>query len=230
MIENAIHFWSQYTILANIVHVSGGFAVALLLQRYISGKAFLPTWVGWVLLIFAIAVHVVAFAMPASANGGDQRVVDGKYLINLSRAPFTPRAGEKTSMLISFVDLESNKLISEDMVIKIRIAKLGGVGSAKREFLFEQSNIKAQGGVLEFPYTFTETGLTEVFIDFSLASNPQKIYESPDFLLDVQSKESPQSINRFVISFILMSTIGIVLGFIFGFWSGQRTKSFLPPR
>jgi hypothetical protein len=25
-----------------------------------------------------------------SANGRDQRVVDGKYLINLSRAPFTP--------------------------------------------------------------------------------------------------------------------------------------------
>ncbi|MBI2100204.1 MAG: hypothetical protein HYT48_02600 [Candidatus Vogelbacteria bacterium] len=180
--------------------------------------------------VLAVLILLVLISpIPTLGNGGDQRVVGGKYLINLSRAPFTPRMGEKTSMLISFVDLGSNKLISEDMVIKIRVAKLGGVGDAKREFLFEQSNIKAQGGVLEFPYTFTETGLNEVFIDFSLASNPQKTYESPDFLLDVQSKESPQSINRFVIGFILMSIIGIVLGFIFGFWSGQRIKSFLLP-
>lgn len=160
--------------------------------------------------------------MVALANGGDQRVIENKYLINLSRSPFTPRVGEKASMLISFVDLQKNKLISEDMIVKIRIAKLGSVGSAKREFLFEQSDIKVQGGVLEFPYTFTETGLNEVFIDFSLASNPQKIYESPDFLLDVQNKENTQSINRFVISFMLISTVGIVLGFMFGLWLWQR--------
>lgn len=157
-----------------------------------------------------------------SANGGDQRVVEGKYLINLARSPFTPKVGEKTAMLISFVDLETNKLISEDLVVKIRIAKLGGTGSAKREFLFEKSDILVRGGVLEFPYTFGDTGLHEIFMDFVLGSNPQKIYESPDFLMDVQNKEPQLNINRFIIGFMLSSILGVALGFVFGFWVGQR--------
>ena len=167
---------------------------------------------------------LLIFLSPAltSANGGDQRVVEGKYLINLARSPFTPRVGERTAMLISFVDLGMNKLISEDLVVKIRIAKLGGIGSKKREFLFEKKDILVQGGVLEFPYTFGNTGLHEIFMDFVLGSNPQKIYESPDFLMDVQNKEPQLNINRFIIGFMLSSILGVALGFVFGFWVGQR--------
>ncbi|MBI3443003.1 MAG: hypothetical protein HY007_04510 [Candidatus Sungbacteria bacterium] len=170
------------------------------------------------------AFLLLIFLSPAliSANGGDQRVVEGKYLINLARSPFTPRVGERTAMLISFVDLEINKLISEDLVVKIRIAKLGGIGSAKREFLFEKSDILVQGGVLEFPYTFEDAGLHEIFIGFALGSNSQKIYESPDFLMDVQGKVAQLNINRFIIGFMLSSIVGVILGFVFGFWVGQR--------
>lgn len=131
------------------------------------------------------------------ANGGDQRVVEGKYVVNLVRAPFTPRVNEKTSMLNSFVDLQENKLVSEDLVVKIRIARLGSDGSANREFLFEKSNLKVAGGILEFPYTFAGTGLHEIFIDFAFASNSQKIYESPDFLLDVLAGESQSGLERY---------------------------------
>lgn len=170
------------------------------------------------------AFLLLIFLSPSltSANGGDQRVVEGKYLINLARSPFTPKVGEKTAMLISFVDLETNKLISEDLVVKIRIAKLGGTGSTKREFLFEKSDILVRGGVLEFPYTFGYTGLHEIFIDFVLGSNPQKIYESPDFLMDVQNKEPQLNINRFIIGSMLSSILGVALGFVLGFWLGQR--------
>ena len=157
-----------------------------------------------------------------SANGGDQRVVEGTYLINLSRAPFTPRVGEKTAMLISFVNLRTNKLVPKDLIMKIRIAKLGGIGSAKREFLFEKNDILVRGGVLEFPYIFADIGLHEIFIDFVLGSNPQKIYESPDFLMDVQGKASQLNINRLVVGFILSGILGIALGSMFGFWLGQR--------
>lgn len=157
-----------------------------------------------------------------SANGGDQRVVEGKYLINLSRSPFTPIVGETTAMLISFVDTKTNKLISKDLLVKISIAKLGEIGSAKREFLFEKSDILVQGGVLEFSHTFKNAGLHEIFIDFALGSNPQKIYESLDFLMDVQNKEPQLNINRFKIMFMLSGVLGVVLGFIFGFWVGRR--------
>ena len=60
-----------------------------------------------------ILLLAIAFIPSVSlANGGDQRVVENKYLINLSRAPFTPRIGVKTSFLASFVDIQKNKLIS----------------------------------------------------------------------------------------------------------------------
>lgn len=173
---------------------------------------------------FLIAIFLLILFSPVLtlANGGDQRIVAGKYLINLARSPFTPRIGEKTAMLISFVDLQKNKLISEDMVVKIRIAKLGSVGSEKREFLFEQNDISVRGGVLEFPYTFDNTGLHEIFIDFAFDSNTKKIYESPDFLMDVQSKESQLNINRFIIGFALSGIMGVIFSFVFGFWLGQR--------
>ncbi len=157
-----------------------------------------------------------------SANGGDQRIVEGKYLINLARSPFTPIAGDKTSMLISFVDLKTNKLIPEDLVTKVRIAKLGGSGTQKREFLFEKDELQVKGGVLEFPYTFTETGLHEIFIDFVFASQTERVYESPDFLIDVRNKETKQGISGFVIGFMITSIIGVILGFIVGLWAGQK--------
>ena len=154
------------------------------------------------------------------ANGGDQRVVEGEYLINLSRAPFTPRVGEKTSFLVSFVDLEKNKLIADDLVVDIRIAKLGGEGSAKRTFLFEQKNTPVKGGILDFSYTFADAGLHEVFLDFSFASDPQKLYEAPDFLLDVQ-KSGERLSTRLV---FIAGVMGAVFGFVFGWFASRGIK------
>lgn len=54
-------------------------------------------------------------------------------------------------MLASFVDIQTDKLIAEDLIVKIRIAKLGE-GRSNREFLFEQDNLIAKGGILEFQY------------------------------------------------------------------------------
>ena len=212
MIENALQFWSHNIILVNIVHASGGFGLALLLQRYIKGKAFLPSWVGWLLLTFAIGAHIVAFITPVSANGGDQRVVDGKYLINLSRAPFTPYPGDKVAFLASFVDIEKNKLISEDLTVTVRIAKLGGSGTEKRTFLFEKEKIPVKGGILELPFIFTESGLHEIFFDFVFDSNPQKIYEAPDFLIDIQRSLTGYSKNQVLMAVLSSLVVGLIAG------------------
>lgn len=152
----------------------------------------------------------------ALANGGDQRVVDGKYLINLSRAPFTPRVGVKTSFLASFVDIEKNKLVSEDLIVTIRIAKLGGIGTEKRTFTFVKEQMSVKWGILELSYTFTESGLHEIFFDFAFASNPEKVYEAPDFLLDVQ-----KSVSGYNTSQVLIAVLG---GFIIGLLAGWFSK------
>ncbi len=162
------------------------------------------------LLLFLLAIAIIPSI--TLANGGDQRVVENKYLINLSRAPFTPRVGVKTSFLASFVDLQKNKLTSEDLIVAVRIAKLGGIGTEKRTFIYVKENIPVTGGILELPYTFAESGLHEIFFDFSFASNPQKIYEAPDFLLDVQKPLIGYNINQIVITAIAGLFVGLIAG------------------
>jgi hypothetical protein len=161
--------------------------------------------------------------LPATsfANGGDQRVIENKYLINLSRAPFTPIVGVKTSFLASLVDIQKNKLLSEDIVVNIRISKLGE--APKGNFIFEQNNIAVKGGVLDFPYTFSNSGLHEIFFDFAFASNPQQVYNAPDFLIDVQKPETEKKTNNLLIGvFIFGITIGVVADFMFGLWFRQQ--------
>ena len=159
------------------------------------------------------------------ANGGDQRVVEGKYLINLSRAPFTPHIGDEVDFLASFVYIERNKLVSEDLIVSVRISKLGGIGTDKRTFLFEKENISVKGGILELPYTFTESGLHEIFFDFAFASNPSKVYEAPDFLLDVQKPLIGYNTNQILIAVFS----GFVAGLIGG-WFVKRIVNSVTPK
>lgn len=168
-----------------------------------------------IFLLLAIAL-IPALSL---ANGGDQRVIENKYLINLSRAPFTPKVGAKTSFLASFVDIQKNKLISEDITVNIRISKLGD--APKGKFIFEQNNVPVKGGVLDFTYTFSEAVLHEIFFDFAFASNPEKVYSAPDFLLDIQEPDIQSQTNQQTITWTIG---GIALGFIIGWLLKSRFK------
>lgn len=166
-------------------------------------------------LLFLLLFNLAILTNVVFANGGDQRVVENKYFINLSRAPFTPRVGVKTSFLASFVDISKNKLIAEDLIIQVRIEQQGYV--AKGRPLFKQDNIIVHGGVLELPYTFTEPGFHEMFFDFTFASNPQKIYEVPDFLIDVQQSLVEQKTTTYGLVIGITSGItGLLIGLFFG--------------
>jgi len=170
-------------------------------------------------LLFILLIGVtVAFPTFSFANGGDQRVVEGKYLINLSRSPFTPKAGDNVAMIASFFDIQKNQLIAEDLIVKARIAKLGG--DRERKFIFEKDSVKVKGGILEFQYTFAEPGLHEIFFDFAFSSDPQKIYNAPDFLLDIQK---PETLEKPSLSLLTGIALGVIFGFIIG-WIIKRQK------
>lgn len=166
-----------------------------------------------------LLLAVLLIPIISSANGGDQRVVENKYLINLSRAPFTPVIGVKTSFLASFVDIQKNKLISEDIIVSVRISKLGD--APKGKFIFEQNDIAVEGGVLDFPYTFSEAVLHEIFFDFSFATNPEKVYNAPDFLIDVQTTPSAEKSNK---SVLIGAGLGIIIAFLAGLTIGRKIK------
>ena len=159
---------------------------------------------------------LIALPLIVSANGGDQRVADG-YLINLSRAPFTPIAGVKTALLASFVDLKTGRLIQDDMLVSIRIAE----GRGSRAFIHEKQDIPIKGGVLEYSYTFQNPGMHEVFFDFKLVNDAaQKVHELPDFLIDVQKPETKNGIDTK--SLLLGTSLGVVVGLLGGWLAGRR--------
>lgn len=142
------------------------------------------------------------------ANGGDQRVADG-YLVNLSRAPFTPIAGVKTALLVSFVDLKTDKLIQEDILVSVRIAE----GRGSKTFIHEKKDIPVKGGILEYAYTFQNAGVHEIFFDFMFTNDATKqVHELPDFLIDVQKPTSGYSANQVLIAICGSFIIGLLTG------------------
>lgn len=157
------------------------------------------------------------FLAPLSvfANGGDQRVGDG-YLINLSRAPFTPIAGVKTSMTVSFVDLKTMRLIKDDAIVNVHIGK----GRGSKVFIHETENILIKGGVLEYAYTFKDSGLHELFFEFTFVNDPEKkVYMPPDFLMDIQEPrtEKPKKID-----YALFTLGGVIGGLLIGKLFGKK--------
>lgn len=60
-IQSAINFDRNHIMLTNASHLALGFGLALVLQQYIVGNAFLPVLVGWVLLGFGLIAHLVSW-------------------------------------------------------------------------------------------------------------------------------------------------------------------------
>ncbi len=140
--------------------------------------------------VFAAVMLAALCASSVAAHGGDTHIVDGRYAVALSRAPLTPRAGEKVSFVLSFGDLAKDALITENIVARVRIARFTAAGD-RRDFLFEWRGVPVRGGALDFPYAFRAPGLYEIFVDFAFAADPKTIHEPEDFLIEVLPKKPP---------------------------------------
>lgn len=61
MIKEAIKFDRKHILLNNANHAAGGFGLAVILQHYLVGNVFLPVMIGWILLGFALVVHLYSW-------------------------------------------------------------------------------------------------------------------------------------------------------------------------
>jgi hypothetical protein len=166
-------------------------------------------------LLLGVFLILALYPVLLLANGGDQRVLGQEYLINLSKSPFTPIAGTKTAMTVSFVDLKTGAPIKEDILVRVYVTKWRGGKIA----LYEQKDILVTGGVLDLSYTFAEPGLHEVFFSFAYVSAPEKTYAPPDFLMDIQPahKKAPD--------LILLSGFVAITALAVGFFIGRRSRA-----
>ncbi|MEK7630855.1 MAG: hypothetical protein AAB417_02415 [Patescibacteria group bacterium] len=153
---------------------------------------------------------MLALPLVAGAHGGEQRVVDGTYIVSMSRAPFTPRMGVPTKLLISISDIASGNVSDKDAIINLRVARLASPGD-EPQFIFEEKNIKAERSTLGYSYTFREVGFHEIYIDFAFVDSPTKVMSASDYLLDVQPAQEAGGDK----SFALWGFGGLFLGAIF---------------
>lgn len=167
-------------------------------------------------LILTIAL-IAVLLVPAHtlANGGNQRVVEGKYIVQISSAPLAPYAEEKVAMLVSFFDIAKDSLILTPVNARLRIATKAG------EELLPWTQLQVEGGIAEFSYAYAQPGFYEIFVDFERSEEPGKVYTVPDFLLDVKTEPA-----RDVPSWIPLALLGTaIVGFAAGFIAGRSTRS-----
>ena len=143
-------------------------------------------------------------------HGGEQRVVGGRYIVTMSRAPHTPRVGVPTNLLISISDITSGNVSDKDAIISLRVAKLASPGDTP-QFIFEEKDIKVERSTLGYSYTFSDAGFHEIYIDFAFTDNPTKIMSTQDYLLDVQPAQDESGDS----SFVLWGFGGVLVGAIF---------------
>lgn len=144
-------------------------------------------------------------------HGGSYKPVmgsGGEYFIYMSSVPVTPTAGTKVSMLFFLVDGRTNEPIQEDIKIWIEI-----LGREDQRKVFPSQEFLAQGGAFEFEFTYPEAGFYEIYTRFEGANEPGKIYESEDFLVDVQPVKQQERTSLFI-GFI---TVAFLFGGVSGF-------------
>lgn len=61
-LKGAVKFDRAHIYLSNANHVALGFGVAVVLQHYLQGDAFLPVFWGWCLIVLALTVHAIAWS------------------------------------------------------------------------------------------------------------------------------------------------------------------------
>lgn len=59
--DKAIVYFAAHPTLNALAHSAAGFGLALVLQHYLKGNAFLPVSIGWALIIFSVIIHFLAF-------------------------------------------------------------------------------------------------------------------------------------------------------------------------
>ncbi|MCA9370718.1 MAG: hypothetical protein KC680_02030 [Candidatus Peregrinibacteria bacterium] len=128
-------------------------------------------------LITIIGVFLLSTSV-ASAHGGNQRIVDEKYIVHLTSAPMFPFTGETTQNTITISDLEENFLsvpLSAEIVLK------------KNDVTrWESGPLTAADGFIEFAITYPEAGLYELFVQFTFEGDTVT-YEPDDFYVQARS-------------------------------------------
>jgi hypothetical protein len=58
--NRSMNYFSRHVLLNSAAHAAAGFGLALLLQYYTAGTAFLNPLIGWGFILFSAAIHLIS--------------------------------------------------------------------------------------------------------------------------------------------------------------------------
>lgn len=158
------------------------------------------------LIIFFLSAGV------AFANAGFQRVVDGKYVVQLSISPLAPFEDEKAQMVFSFSDIQG-KSLTQSFTAKFKFLALGD-----EKVLFETDEDTIEKGLFPLEYTFADPGFYRAEASFYFPDVKDKIYTA-EFPLEVKEVRTQK----------VFGSKGwlVLIGGIFVGWILSRTMRFI---
>ncbi len=162
----------------------------------------------------AFLSSLLLFGIPllASAHGALQKVVEGKYLVNFTPAPYSPMVGKAQQNMIAISDFQEN-LIEKNIIFNVEIRQ-------DEEIVFTLQNQVATGGLLPFSYTYEEAGDYELFATFKIPGDSH-LYESEDFMITVVPQAS--SGGSLIVTWLV---VGFVMGFLIRRKQPRRRRAF----
>lgn len=144
-----------------------------------------------------------------------QKIIEERYLLNLTSVPLSPDIGVKQQNILAVSDL-ANNLITTTPIFDIEISKDGDV-------VFSKEDMTAVGGLLAFTYIYPEAGEYEILATFRLPDSDH-VYVGDHFMVQVDAG-GKAGIDTTAITLIV---IALVIGGALGFITGRRKADGRP--
>ncbi len=139
---------------------------------------------------------IIILLIPFSYSDGGCVKVEDDMLVQMSAVPLVPIVGQQVSFLFSFANLKKEPIYG-DITGKFKLVKSDNI-------IFTE-NFTAKNGIIDLKYTFKNTGLHEIFLEFEING---KKYAPEDFLIEIKDESTNYQQN------LLFSVVGIVIGIL----------------
>ncbi len=123
-----------------------------------------------------LAVVLLLAALPgvagrAWAHGAPEKVIDERFVVTVALAP----DGDLTRLRFFIRDFRSGRGLTEPMSVRVRIAE------DETPTLLHDSRTAVVGSWADVFYQFPHDGFYEVVLEFSLDSEPARVYRPEDW-------------------------------------------------
>ena len=132
----------------------------------------------------------------ALAHGAPEKVIDERFVVTVALAP----DGDLTRLRFFFRDFQTGRGLTEPISARVRIAR------DETLTLLHEGPAVVVGSWADVLYRFPDDGFYEVLLEFSLGSEPARVYQPEDWRIWV-GKPRPLDIRTWAWAAAVTSTL-----------------------